>query len=267
MAKMAKKTQTDYTRGGRDISNTAIPLYQENLTRMGSYLEDPSARTDEYLNKYFTNTPEQNDFLRNYQRTMSGLTGSNYASTHGGYSSANQFNYDQNQRYMNDYLARLYSQGVGNAFTMSNQDYQNMLAGNQAYQNAYQLGKAYSDVQQYNDLVRQNNKLGNQLFQNAGNIGTAVGSIWGPVGGMVGGAIGNTLGSTFSTDVSPALNGSFTEGLGTQNIDNLSNLSGAVSSVKELLPNLFGKAKSSINRIKNRNIFSGGVDNNGVKDS
>ena len=133
MAKVAKKTQTDYTRGGKAISDTAIPLYQENLTRMGSYLEKPQESMDSYLSKYFSGTSEQSDFLRNYQKAMAGQTGSNYAATSGGYSSLGQNNYADQQRYWNDLANRLYSGNVTNAYNMASQDFANMLNANTSY--------------------------------------------------------------------------------------------------------------------------------------
>lgn len=157
MAKQAKMTQTDYTRGGRDISNTAIPLYQSNLTRMDNYLQDPMAYQNKYLQEYYTDTPTQNDFRRKYAQDMAKLTANNYAATTGGYASQNQQNYDQQQRNYNDAMARLWDTGVTSAYQMSNQDFANMLNANSSYNQAYQLGKAYSDVEQYNDMVDQVN--------------------------------------------------------------------------------------------------------------
>ena len=78
MAKMAKQKQTDYTRGGKLISDTSIPLYVSNLGRMDEYLSDPQKRMNKYLTDYYDNTAAQSDFLRNYQRAMSGQTGLNY---------------------------------------------------------------------------------------------------------------------------------------------------------------------------------------------
>lgn len=37
MAKEAKIKQTDWTTGGRDISNKAIPYYQEGLDQLHDY--------------------------------------------------------------------------------------------------------------------------------------------------------------------------------------------------------------------------------------
>ena len=156
--KHAKKKQTDYNIGGKAISDTAIPLYQKNLTRMDEYLSDPTARQDMYLNKYYgADNVDQSDFLRNYKRAMGQTTANNYSATTGGYSSSGQRAYDDNQRYWNDYASRLRNQGVANSYNMANQDYQNMVGANSSYQNAYSLGKAYSDIDQYNDAVNKAN--------------------------------------------------------------------------------------------------------------
>lgn len=156
--KRSKKKQTDYNIGGKAISDTSIPLYQKNLTRMDEYLSDPTARQDMYLNKYYgADNVDQSDFLRNYKRAMGQTTANNYSATTGGYSSSGQRAYDDNQRYWNDYASRLRNQGVTNSYSMANQDYQNMVGANDSYLNAYRLGKAYSDVDQYNDAVNKAN--------------------------------------------------------------------------------------------------------------
>ena len=203
MAKKAKKIQTDYTKGGRDISNTAIPLYQTNLQQIADYNNNPSARTDEYLDKYYTNTTAQNDFLREYNRAMNNKTSQNYSATGGGYSSAGQRSYDDLQRHENDLASRLYDQGVANAAAMAQQDFNNLLQSNTTYHNAYGLGKEYSDIQQYNNMVKQNNKWYNQIGQVLPAVGSAIGSKFGgPVGSAIGGAIGNGLGGMMSVDTS-----------------------------------------------------------------
>lgn len=193
MAKQAKIKQTDYTKGGRDISNTAIPLYQENLTRMGSYLENPQESMDSYLDKYFSGTAEQSDFLRNYQKAMAGQTSSNYAAASGGYSSLGQSNYADQQRYWNDLANRLYSGNVTNAYSMANQDFANMLNANKSYNQAYGLGELYSNIDQYNDLIDQsrNNWIGD-VMNTAGDIGLSSGNPWGMA---IGGAL--KIGSNF----------------------------------------------------------------------
>lgn len=156
--KHAKKKQTDYNIGGKAISDTAIPLYQKNLTRMDEYLSDPTARQDMYLDKYYgADNVNQSDFLRNYKRAMGQTTANNYSATSGGYSSSGQRAYDDNQRYWNDEAARLRNQGVTSSYNMANQDYQNMVGANSSYLNAYRLGKDYSDVDQYNDIVNKAN--------------------------------------------------------------------------------------------------------------
>ena len=201
MAKVAKKTQTDYTRGGKAISDTAIPLYQENLTRMGSYLENPQESTDSYLNKYFSGTAEQSDFLRNYQKAMAGQTGSNYAATSGGYSSLGQSNYADQQRYWNDLANRLYSGNVTNAYNMASQDFANMLNANTSYNQAYGLGKEYSDIEQWNYQAKQANAPMSQIGSSMGTIGAGVGAVFGgPLGALAGSAIGKGLGGAFTVD-------------------------------------------------------------------
>ena len=201
MAKVAKKTQTDYTRGGKAISDTAIPLYQENLTRMGSYLENPQESMDSYLSKYFSGTAEQSDFLRNYQRAMAGQTGSNYAATSGGYSSLGQNNYADQQRYWNDLANRLYSGNVTNAYNMASQDFANMLNANTSYNQAYGLGKEYSDVEQWNYQAKQANSPMSQIGSSLGAIGAGVGAVFGgPLGALAGSAIGKGLGGAFTVD-------------------------------------------------------------------
>lgn len=177
MAKVAKKIQTDYTTGGRDISNTAIPLYQQALTDIGGYNANTQGYIDDYLSKYFSNTSDQSDFLRNYQKATSQMTGSNAAATGGGYSSLNQQNYDDTQRYYNDLASRLQGQNVVNAANMAQQYYNNLLNSTGAYGNAYQLGKEYSDIEQWNNMANQANSFWNQLGGMASTVGTGLSAI------------------------------------------------------------------------------------------
>ena len=200
MSKKPKKKQTEWNKQGKEIADTAVPYYQKNLTRMDNYLNDPTKSIDNYLNKYYDNSVEQSDFIRNYNKAMSELTGRNYNATGGGYDSSNQRMYDDQQRYMNDLAARLRDKGITSSADMAYRDYTNMLLGNDAYRNAYGLGKNYSDVDQYNYLRKQYNSFGNQLMGSMGTIGSAIGSIWGPMGSMIGGAAGNAIGGTFGLD-------------------------------------------------------------------
>ena len=159
-SKQAKIPQTDYTIGGRDISNTAIPYYKKGVTQLGNYMENVQNRMDPYLEKYINpaKAAEYSDFQRNYQRAMGQQTAQNYAATGGGYSSANQLGYDDLQRYYNHYASELYAQGLNQANQMAAQEY-NMLTGALgSYGNAYNLGKEYSDNEQYNKLVDKANK-------------------------------------------------------------------------------------------------------------
>lgn len=198
MAKTPKKTQTEYTTGGHDISQTAIPLYQKNLKRMGEYLENPQVRQNQYLKDYYENTAANSDFLRNYQRAMAEQTGQNYSATTGGYTSTGQRNYDDLQRYQDDLAARLRDYGVSSAYNMASNDYLNMLRGNADYQNAYGLGKEYSDIVQHNYMADQVNSFGNQSLGIGGSALQGVGAVvsaFNPALGMGLMAAGKGLGS------------------------------------------------------------------------
>lgn len=205
--KRSKKKQTDYNIGGKAISDTAIPLYQKNLTRMDDYLSDPTARQDTYMNKYFGADSAQNsDLIRNYRRAMAEAAGNNYSATAGGYSSSGQRAYDDNQRWWNDALSRLQGDNVANAYNMANQDYQNMMGANNSYYNAYHLGKAYSDVDQYNDLV---NKANSRWYTNVMNaLGDAGLASNNPLGMVIGAGLktGGTLLSNDAGDQLDAIN-------------------------------------------------------------
>lgn len=199
MAKQPKISQTDYTRGGRDISNTVIPLYQQNLTQLGDYVSNVQNRLDPYLENYINlgQAASQSDFLRNYQRAMGQATAGNYAATTGGYSSLNQQGYDDQQRYYNDLAARMYSQGLDQAANLAAQEYQILANTPAIYNQAYQLGKDYSDIQQYNDMADKinGNWWSNALTSAGDTIGSISMSSGNPFVMAIGGAIGGTMGT------------------------------------------------------------------------
>lgn len=226
MAKMAKKIQTDYTRGGHDISQTAIPYYQNALGYMNDYLSDPSVYINKYLNEFYSdNAQSRKDFDRQYLNTMSKATANNYAATHGGYSSAGQRSYQDLQRNQNDLYARMREQGIQSAAGLAQNWYNSLLNASPVYQNAYKLGKDYSDIQQYNNGVQQNNSFGNQVAGALPAVGSAIGSIWGPVGSAIGGTAGGALGSALSVDTSGITGSSGgTTGSGSSQWSNLGNV-------------------------------------------
>ena len=199
MGKQAKIPQTDYTIGGRDINNTAIPYYKKGVTQLGNYMENVQNRMDPYLEKYINpaKAAEYSDFQRNYQRAMGQQTAQNYAATGGGYSSANQLGYDDLQRYYNHYASELYAQGLNQANQMAAQEY-NMLTGALgSYGNAYNLGKEYSQNEQYNKLVDEANKnwWSNLLTSAGDSIGSISMQSGNPMVMAIGGAIGGTMGT------------------------------------------------------------------------
>lgn len=178
MAKMAKQKQTDYSKGGHAISQTSIPLYQNALNRADDYLSDPTQYIDQYLNKYWSNNnANQSDFLRNYNRAMSGTTANNYAATQGGYSSAGKRAYNDQQYYQNDLAARLQTQGVNDAANLAQNWYTNNLNAMDKYNAAYGLGKTYHDIDQYNYIRGQNNSFGNQALGIGGQLASSAGQV------------------------------------------------------------------------------------------
>lgn len=178
MAKMAKQIQTDYTKGGHDISQTAIPYYQNALGYMNDYLSDPSVYVKKYLNEFYSdNAQSRKDFDRQYLNAMSKATANNYAATHGGYSSAGQRSYQDLQRNQNDLYARMREQGIQNAGQMAQNWYNSLLNASPVYQNAYGLGKNYSDIEQYNNIAKQNNSFGNQVLGVGGQLASSAGQV------------------------------------------------------------------------------------------
>lgn len=210
MAKQAKLPQTQWTTAGRDISNTAAPLYQSNLQRMDTYLSDPQAALDSYLNKYYgANAIQNQDMLRAYNRAMGNQVGRNYAATGGGYSTSGQRAWNDQQSTWNDLVARLQQYGVGSAYDMSNRDYQNMLAANSAYHNAYGLGQNYSNIEQQNALADQQNKNWfSSALSGLGNAAMAIAPFTGVAAPFVAGAgaLASGAGGATALDTSNAMN-------------------------------------------------------------
>lgn len=229
MAKMAKKTQTDWTRGGKAISDTSIPLYQDALKLQGDYLSNPQQYIDDYLNKYWSSTSDQSDFLRQYNRAVSNATANNYSATSGGYSSSGQRAYDDTQRYQNDLAARLQTQGVGKAADLVNQWYGNLNTGIGNYRNAYALGQPYSDVEQYNYIADQNNSFGNQIAGLAGGAGKVLSAIPTPWTQAIGAGL-QAAGNLGSIDTSAAL-GTGAGGSGSSWTDIASSVAGGLGTM------------------------------------
>lgn len=204
-AKMAKVKQTDYTIGGKAISDTAIPLYQQNLTKYNDLSNNYQDYLDDTINKYYSGNTQQSDFLRNYNRAMGNVTANNYAATHGGYSSSGDMARMDQQRSWNDLASRIYDVGVTGAQGILNNQINAVNAGLKQYNAAYGLGKEYSKWDQYNDLVDQNNSFTNQLGGTMTGAGQVLSSIPNPWTQAIGAAL-QTGGNLMSTDTSGAFN-------------------------------------------------------------
>lgn len=198
--KESKIAQTDYTRGGKKISDTAIPHYVDNLNQLDAYMKNIQNRLDPYMDYVnLSQAATQNDFLREYQKAMSKMTGNNYASTNGGYSSLNQQNYDDLQGYYDDLQSRYYAQGVNLATNLANQEW-NMLAQTPTvWHNAYNAGKAYSDTERYNAMVDDyNSNAWTNIVSTLGDVGLASGNPWGMAAGAALKGVGTAFGKDFS---------------------------------------------------------------------
>lgn len=230
---MAKKIQTDYTKGGHEISNTAVPYYKQALTNMNDYNADPTQYIDKYL-KYYDNTAQQSDFLTDYKRAMANATNRNYSATGGGYSSAGQRAYEDNQRYWNDEASRLSQANTSAAAQLAQNYFNNNLTASEAFNKAYGTGKEYSDIEQYNNIAKQNNAFGNQARQVGGQALSAAGSIIGAIPG-VGTAVGAGLGL-----LGAGLSNSSIDGLASAGLGSSVNNSGLFGNLTKTLGNSLG---------------------------
>ena len=237
--KESKIAQTDYTRGGKKISDTAIPHYVDNLNQLDAYMKNIQNRLDPYMDYVnLSQAATQNDFLREYQKAMSNMTGNNYASTNGGYSSLNQQNYDDLQRYYDDLQSRYYAQGVNLATNLANQEW-NMLAQTPTvWHNAYNAGKAYSDTERYNNMVDDyNSNAWTGIVNTLGDVGLASGN---PIGMAVGAGL-KGVGTAFGKDFS-AMDGLRQAATGVG--DNNQYSSGSVSTNADISDSLTGYLKN-----------------------
>lgn len=179
MAKMAKLKQTDYSKGGHAVSETAVPYWQNALGYMNDYLSDPKSYINSYLEEYYSpDSASQKDFDRQYLNTMSRATANNYASTHGGYSSAGQKSWADLQRNENDLKARMREQGISSAADMAQNWFNSALSATPAYQNAWGAGKTYGDIDQYNNIRHQNNSFGNQALSIGSELTSGAGQVF-----------------------------------------------------------------------------------------
>lgn len=196
--KKTKKIQTQYTTDGRDMSHQGTELSKQSMSNISKFQDNIQNRIDPYL-KYadLAQASQRSDFLRDYQRASAQQTAGNYAATHGGYSSGNQLGYDDLQRYYNDFASRLYSQGIGTAEGMAQNEYNDYLAGAQLGSGMYGYGKEYSDIEQYNNLVDQanRNRWANILTAAGDTIGSISMKSGNPWVMAIGGAVGGTMGT------------------------------------------------------------------------
>ena len=185
---------------------------------------------------------------------MSNTTANNYAATTGGYSSAGQRAYDDQQRYQNDLASRLQTQGVNQAGNLVNQWYGNLNTGIGNYRNAYGLGQPYSDIDQYNYIVGQGNGVQNQLAGMASGAGKVFSAIPLPWTQAVGAGL-QAAGNLGSIDTSAAL-GQSGGGSGSSWTDIAQSVGGGIGSWINL-----GKPKSMSDLFGNNNTTTQSTEN------
>lgn len=197
MGNRSKMPQTDWTRQGKEIADTAVPYWKSNLTQLNDYMQNIQNRYDPYL-EYAMNgqAAQTSDLLREYQRAMGNMTANNYSATSGGYSSTGQRAYDDQQRYWNDQVARLYSEGLDWAASQAGDEWTMLTNTPKVWQNAYAMGQNYSNIDQYNQLVDEaNSNWWSGAMDTLGNIGMAIPN---PIAKGIGGALKLGAGLTSS---------------------------------------------------------------------
>lgn len=253
MTKRSEIPQTDWTRQGKELADTAVPYWKENLNQLGSYMENIQNRYDPYL-KYVNagQAAAQSDFMRNYQRAMGELTGNNYSATGGGYSSLGQRAYSDEQRYYNDLAARLYQQGLDWAADQAGQEWTMLTQTPNVWNQAYQKGQAYSNIDQYNQLVDEaNSNWWSTPMDVLGNIGLSSGH---PIGMAIGGALklGSGLTSSDAGQLADSLRGTNTSA---QQANQWSNIGKGISSALAANLNWGSNNNSNVNAPTNSSNF------------
>lgn len=256
MAKRSKMPQTDWTRQGKEIADTAVPYWKENLHQLGNYMENIQNRYDPYL-EYMNagQAAQQSDFMRNYQRAMGELTGNNYSATGGGYSSLGQRAYDDQQRYYNDLAARMYSQGLDWASNQADREWTMLTNTPAVWNNAYQQGQNYSNIDQYNQLVdKANDNWWSAPMNVLGDIGLSSGNPWGmAIGGAL--KLGAGLTDTDAGQLADSLRGTNTSQRQQQQWNNIGKGLGA--NLQNFMNWYDKKNISNISAPTSQNTFSG----------
>ena len=78
---------------------------------------------------------------------------------------------------------------------MAQNEYSNYLAGAQTGSGMYGHGKEYSDIEQYNNLAKQNSWVSNLLTSAGDTIGSISMKSGNPMVMAIGGAVGGTMGT------------------------------------------------------------------------
>lgn len=158
--KKQKQAKTQYENENQDIGRNAYTQMQPALDRIGDLTMNPDDYRQKMINTYYNtdNSAQWSDAQRNALRTLSNATAHNYAATHGGYSSAGDRYYDDTQRAVNDYNARLWDRGVQSGNAMYQQDLGNTQNYYRTLLGTHDLAKAPDAIDAYNQQLDEANK-------------------------------------------------------------------------------------------------------------
>lgn len=202
--KQAKTPKTQYQTEAQQLGRDAYGRITPTLNRVENLTMNPDDYRKEHINDLFNSGAQWNDAMRNYRRQMSAATANNYNATGGGYSSSGQRLYDDVQRGLNDYNARLYDTGVRTVEDLLSND---RSAANSYYKtllNQHAMASQPDALDSYNQMLDKQNK---NWWSNAlGGIGNAVEQYAPGYFKLIGSAM-KTGAYAGSTDYSNALNG------------------------------------------------------------
>lgn len=194
--------KTRYQKEQQQLGRAAYPLIEPQRQRIADLTNNADQYRQEGINNYFNSGAEWNDAMTNYRRQMANAAANNYNATHGGYSSAGQRVYDDYQKGLNDYNARLYNKGVNTIENMLSNDRNAAQSYYQDLIGQHDYAKQPDAIDVSNQLIEDSNK---NWWTNALQQGGTVASMFGPVGRVIGGAM-QLGGWAGSTDYNDAIN-------------------------------------------------------------
>lgn len=158
--KKQKQEKTQYEAENQVLGRNAYSQIQPAADRMGDLTMNPDEYRQKMMNTYYNpeKSAEWSDAQRNILNTMANATAHNYAATGGGVSSSGNKYYDNNQRNMNDYAARLYDRGVQGANALYQGDLNNTRNYYSTMLGQHNLAQTGDAIDAYNKVLDEANK-------------------------------------------------------------------------------------------------------------